>query len=119
MNHKENKILKIIIKLRKFSKDREWDHYHSPKNLVMALSVEVSELVEIFQWKSQEESMKLTSKNKKQVIAEVGDIMLYLLLFCDKLGIDFLNAADTKLIINKRKYPISKSKGVFTKYSER
>ncbi len=92
MNHKESKILKIIKKLRKFSKDREWDHYHSPKNLVMALSVEVSELLEIFQWKSQEESVKLTSKNKKQVIAEVGDIMLYLLLFCDKLDIDLLVA---------------------------
>ena len=76
-------IEKINKKLKKFSGDRDWDKYHSPKNLAMALSVEVSELVEIFQWLDGEESKKLDNKTINLVKEEVADILIYLLRFSD------------------------------------
>ncbi len=106
-------------KLREFAAKRDWDKFHSAKNLSMALSVETSELVEIFQWLTEQESLNLNDKQISKVQEELADIFLYLLRMSDILDIDLFEAADKKLAVNEQKYPISKSFGNATKYSER
>ena len=104
--------------LRNFAKERDWDQFHSPKNLVMALSVEVSEIVEHFQWLTEQESSNLSDNKLSQVKEEIADVFIYLLRLSDKLGVDILQEARKKLLINAKKYPIEKSKGNAKKYSE-
>jgi len=104
--------------LRNFAKERDWDQFHSPKNLVMALSVEVSEIVEHFQWLTEQESSNLSDNKLSQVKEEIADVFIYLLRLSDKLGVDILQEARKKLLINEKKYPIEKSKGNAKKYSE-
>ena len=108
----------LVIKLRKFAEEREWDKYHSPKNLTMALSVEVAELVEHFQWKTEKESYELNPDTREMVKDEIGDIFLYLIRLSDKLGIDLMEAAREKIEKNKLKYPVELSKGNAKKYKE-
>ena len=110
------KIKKII---RKFSSDRNWDKFHTPKNLSMALSVEASELVEIFQWLSQEESKNINSKDIQYVKDEVADILIYLIRIADKLDIDLEEAILEKIEKNNKKYPIDLSKDNAVKYNKR
>jgi NTP pyrophosphatase (non-canonical NTP hydrolase) len=104
--------------LRKFAKDRDWEQFHSPKNLAMAISVEVSEIVEIFQWMTEEKSQKLNGKNLENLEEEIGDVMNYLVALADKFGIDPLEAAKKKLVINDKKYPASLVRGSSMKYNE-
>ena len=103
-------IVKINKKLKKFSSDRDWDKYHSPKNLAMALSVEVSELVEIFQWLDGEESKKLDNKTINSVKEEVADILIYLLRFSDFFDIRHGNKTKTKETQKKTKRKQKKTK---------
>ena len=91
----------LIKKIRKFRQERNWDQYHSPKNLVMALGVEVSELAEHFQWLTEEQSGNLSPDKLAAVKEEVGDVLIYLANLCDKLGIDSIAAAQDKLEKNK------------------
>lgn len=91
--------------LNEFSKERGWDKFHSPKNLSMALSVESSELLEIFQWLSEEESNNLSSKKKEHAKTEVADIAIYLLRICNKLDINLEQAILEKIEESKKKYP--------------
>ncbi len=109
------KILEII---NKFSDDRDWDRFHSPKNLVMALTGEVGELNEIFQWLTEEESYLFTSDEKLHVKDEVADIAIYLLRICMKLDIDLEDAILQKMKKNDEKYPIEKAKGSAKKYTK-
>ncbi|QTN38187.1 nucleotide pyrophosphohydrolase [Cryomorphaceae bacterium] len=111
----------LIIELRKFALDREWDKYHNPKNLVMALSAETGELVEIFQWLTEEESLKerISPKDYDHCKQEIADIFLYLIRLSDKLEVDLLEAAKDKIKLNAQKYPVSLSKGNATKYNKR
>jgi dCTP diphosphatase len=111
-------IAKIVHRLREFIAERDWDQFHSPKNLSIALSVEVSEILEIFQWMSDEESGQLSSLKLNTVKEEIGDITIYLLLLADKLGINILQAASDKIKINESKYPADKSRGTSKKYNE-
>ncbi|MEX2964335.1 nucleotide pyrophosphohydrolase [Microbulbifer sp. TYP-18] len=104
--------------LRKFAQARDWDKFHSPKNLSMALAGEAGELLELFQWLTEEESKNLTQKQRKEVEEEVADVFLYLLRLADRLNLDLLEAAKNKMIINKQKYPVSKVKGSSKKYTE-
>ena len=97
------KIKKI---LREFASERNWDKGHTPKNLSMALSVEASELVEIFQWLTQEESKNIDSKDIQSVKDEVADILIYLIRISDKLDIDLEEAVLEKIKKNADKYPI-------------
>ena len=97
--------------LRKFAKDRDWEQFHSPKNLAMAASVEVSEIVEIFQWMTEEESRILEGETLQNLEGEIGDVMNYLVALADKYGIDPIEAAKKKLAKNEKKYPIEKSFG--------
>jgi dCTP diphosphatase len=96
----------LLEQVKIFRRERNWDQYHSPKNLAMALIVEVSELVEHFQWLTQEESSTLPPDKLAEVQDEIGDILIYLANLCDKLGIDPLTAAQEKLKKNREKYPV-------------
>ena len=108
----------LIKKIKKFRREREWDQYHSPKNLAMALVVEAGELAEHFQWLTEEQSANLPPDKLAEVKEEVGDVLIYLANLCDKLGIDPIDAAHNKLEKNKEKYPVSKVHGKATKYSD-
>ncbi len=108
----------LIRELRKFARVRDWNQFHSPKNLAMALSVEVAEVVEHFQWLTEEESNRLSPDKLSKIKEEVGDVLLYLVNLSDKLGIDPLEAAKEKLAKNNLKYPADKVKGKSSKYTE-
>jgi dCTP diphosphatase len=108
----------IRIRLREFSDERDWDQFHSPKNLSMALSVEVSELVECFQWLTEEQSHSLTAEQQAAVIDEIADVQMYLILLADKLGVDIPTAIEQKVKKNEEKYPIEKVKGNSKKYDQ-
>lgn len=95
----------IQHQLKAFSAARNWEQFHSPKNLSMALSVEVAELVEHFQWMTEEDSRKLQGQKLDEVKDEVADVLLYLLQICNQLDIDPVDAAQKKLIKNAVKYP--------------
>lgn len=111
--------MKELIKaLREFAKERDWEQFHSPKNLAMALSVEVGEIVEIFQWLSQEESKNLSGKKLEKIKEEIGDVMIFLTNLADKFGIDPVEAAKEKIKINRLKYPAELVKGKANKYTE-
>lgn len=109
---------KIINKLRKFNKERDWEQFHTPKNISMALSVEASEIVEIFQWLTAEQSKELSDQRLSHLKEEIGDVFLYLLNLADFYNIDILEAASEKMIKNGKKYPIEKSRGLAKKYNE-
>ena len=110
---------KVKRKLKEFSDERDWDQFHNPKNLAMALSVEVSELVEIFQWLTSEESKNLSSKDLESAKEEIADIMIYLLRLSEKLNINIDEAVKEKIEINKTKYPVELSKNNAIKYNKR
>jgi NTP pyrophosphatase (non-canonical NTP hydrolase) len=103
-------------RLQDFAKDRDWDQFHSPKNLSMALIAEAAELIEHFQWLTQEQSSNLSDKKLKQVEQELADILIYLVRISDKLGIDLVRAANEKIDLNTVKYPADKVKGSAKKY---
>ena len=105
-------------KLRKFANDRDWDQFHSPKNLSMALSVEVAEIVEHFQWLTEEQSNNLSQDKLTDIESELADTFIYLIRLADQLGIDLLEAAKNKININEQKYPVEKVKGSAKKYTE-
>jgi len=108
----------LMKELREFASERDWEQFHSPKNLAMALSVEVAEIVEIFQWLTQEESRNLNADRSQKVKEEIADVMIFLTNLADKLGIDPLEAAKEKVQINREKYPASIVKGKADKYTE-
>jgi len=114
-------IKKYQEKVRHFVSERDWEQFHNPKNLVMALSVEVSELVEIFQWLTLEQSNAIiqSKKEMKEINDEVADAFIYLIRLCDKLDIDLEKAVHEKMKTNGEKYPISTSKGIATKYNKK
>jgi dCTP diphosphatase len=109
---------KLQQKLREFSEAREWEQFHSPKNLACALSVEASELLEHFQWMKEEESRILPKDKLIEVEAEIADIFCYLLMISDKLGVDLIEATNKKIAFNESRYPIEKSKGRSDKYTK-
>jgi len=104
--------------LRRFAEERDWEQFHAPKNLVMALAVEAAELMEHFQWLSEEESGRLPAAKLAAVREELADVFIYLLRAADRLGVDLLEAAREKMAVNARKYPVEKSRGHKRKYTE-
>jgi NTP pyrophosphatase (non-canonical NTP hydrolase) len=104
--------------LRQFAAERDWDQYHSPKNLAIAVSVEAGELLELFQWLSEADSHSLSSDHVAKVREEMADVLLYLIRLADRLNIDLLIAARDKLAVNAKKYPIDKARGSRRKYTE-
>ena len=113
--------IKVIQnELQRFAEERDWEQYHSPKNLAVAISVEASELMELFQWCSDEQSYEmLNSKiNKQRVEEEIADVFLYLLRFADRFNIDLEKVAKEKMAANRKKYPIALCRGKATKYDK-
>lgn len=108
----------LIKKLRKFADDRDWEQFHSPKNLSMALAVEAGEILECFQWLTEEQSKNLDPEALRRVKEEIGDVQIYLARLADQLGFSPLEAAEEKLKQNIRKYPAEKVKGKAKKYTE-
>ena len=105
-------------RLREFADTRDWNQFHSPKNICMALSVEVAEITEHFQWLTEEQSRNLAQKKLDEVATELADTLLYLVRLADKLDIDLLSAAYNKIELNEQKYPVEKSRGNAKKYTE-
>ncbi len=108
----------LTQQLRQFAAERDWDQFHSPKNLATALAVEASELLEHFQWLKDEESASLDAKRLREVSLELADVFLYLLRLSDKLGVDLLAVAREKIGLNAAKYPVELSRGSHRKYTE-
>ena|SRR6266480_6528 len=104
--------------LRDFADAREWNQFHSPKNLAIALSVEAGELLEHFQWLSDQESLILPHDKLLKIKDEMADVLLYLIRLADLLKVDLIKAADTKIEANARKYPVEKARGSAKKYTE-
>lgn len=100
-----SEIRELAKQLAQFSEERDWSQYHNPKNLVMALTNEVGELVEHFQWRSPEESEQLNDQTKEAVRLELADVFIYLVRLADRLDVDLVEASQDKLVINARKYP--------------
>jgi NTP pyrophosphatase (non-canonical NTP hydrolase) len=113
-----DEIKKLQEILAEFAQEREWDQFHSPKNLSMALSIEASELMELFLWKTEEESFQLKSEAEGPLKEELADVFLYLLRLSSLLDIDLIQASLEKIKINREKYPISLSKGNNKKHSQ-
>lgn len=105
-------------RLRAFALERDWDQFHSPKNLSAALAVEASELLEHFQWLKEDESFDLSPEKRAKVAEEIADVLLYLVRIADKLDIDVLDAALRKIETNGKKYPVEKAKGSMRKYTD-
>jgi dCTP diphosphatase len=115
---KSESIQQLTEHLRKFAAERDWEQFHSPKNLAMALSVEVAEIVEHFQWLTEQQSRDLDAAKKAEVEEELADALIYLVRLADQLKIDLLEAAEQKLAVNEAKYPAEKVRGSARKYSE-
>jgi dCTP diphosphatase len=109
---------RLEVDIKKFIRERDWEQFHSPKNLAVGLSVEASELLEIFTWLTDEESKSVGPDKISMVKDEVGDILIYLLDFCSMMGLDPIECATQKQIKNSKKYPIAKAKGNATKYTD-
>ena len=113
-----DRIDKLRSQLAQFANERDWDQFHNPKNLAMALIAEAGELVEHFQWLSPQQSANLSPETKAEVALEIADVLLFLLRLADKLEIDPIAAAEQKMQLNAEKYPVEKSKGLATKYNK-
>jgi dCTP diphosphatase len=108
----------LARRLEQFANDRDWKQFHSPKNLSSALAVEAAELLENFQWLTEEQSRSLPTEKRDAVRKEIADVLLYLIQLSTALEIDPVEAAREKLILNERKYPADKARGTSKKYDE-
>jgi NTP pyrophosphatase (non-canonical NTP hydrolase) len=109
---------KLAAVLQQFADDRDWNQFHTPKNLSMALAAEAGELLEEFQWLTDKESCALTPDQRTRVSDEMADVFNYLVRLSSKLDIDLFEAAYNKIEKNARKYPVDKAKGNARKYTE-
>jgi dCTP diphosphatase len=113
-----SELLDLRDDLRTFAAERDWDQFHSPKNLAAALSVEAAELLEHFQWLSEADSRRLAPEQIEPVQQELADVLLYLVRLADKLDVDLVAAAKAKLALNALKYPVEKARGSSRKYTD-
>ena len=108
----------LTQRLRDFAADRDWERFHSPKNLAMALAAETGELMEHFQWLTEAQSRELDPSQRDLVAAELADVLLYLLRLADRLGVDLKTAAERKIAVNEKRYPVDRVRGSAKKYTE-
>lgn len=108
----------LRMRVNTFVEERDWAQFHSPKNLAMAMIVEAGELVEHFQWMTEQESLNLNAETIEQVGQELSDTFVYLLRIAEVCGIDLIDAANKKIALNAKKYPVEKAKGSNAKYTE-
>lgn len=116
--HSSDPLLALREALRRFAAERDWDQFHSPKNLAVALSVEAAELLEHFQWLTDEQSAALSPETRTRVSEEIADVLLYLIRLADRLDLDVIACATEKLRRNAEKYPIEKARGNAKKYTD-
>lgn len=108
----------IAVELREFAEKRDWEQFHSPKNLSSALVVEAAELLEIFQWMKEEESRSPDADTMERVKEEIADVQIYLVRIADILGVNIASAVKNKLAKNASKYPVEKARGSAKKYNQ-
>ena len=108
----------LAERLRAFARERDWEQFHAPKNLAMALAVEVAELMEHFQWLTEQQSAELPPAVKQQVAAELADVFIYTVRLADRLGVDLEPQVEAKILANAAKYPVEKCRGSARKYSD-
>jgi NTP pyrophosphatase (non-canonical NTP hydrolase) len=108
----------LNARLLAFARERDWEQFHTPKNLAMALAGEAGELLEHFQWLSEQQSAELSAEKKRQVAHELADILNYLVRLAERLDIDLLAAADEKIAINAARYPADRVRGDARRASE-
>lgn len=106
----------LAQRLKDFAQARDWGQFHSPKNLASALIVEAGELLEHFQWLTEDQSRQLDVDKKQAVAFEMADVLLYLLQMSNELGVDLVDAAQRKVVLNEQKYPVEQAKGSSKKY---
>jgi len=117
MSEAQDRLEALRDRLRGFVRERDWEQFHSPKNLAMAMIVEAAELVEHFQWTTEEESRNLEEAQRVKVEQEIADTFIYLLRLADVLGVDLIDAAHSKMTLNAQKYPAEKVRGRNDKYT--
>lgn len=113
----EDSLLELRDALRRFARERDWEQFHTPKNLAMALIGEAAEVVEHFQWLTPEQSADLDVSTREAVAMELADVLLYMVRLADVLGVDLAEAAQRKLLLNAKKYPADKARGRADKYN--
>lgn len=111
-------ISKITERLIAFRNERDWKQFHNPKDIAISLSLEASEVLEHFQWKSKEEIEQYVKNSKDEIGEELADVFNWILILSHDIGIDILEASDKKIKKNEAKYPIEKAKGRHTKYNK-
>jgi dCTP diphosphatase len=109
---------KLQQRLKKFAVDRNWEQFHSPKNIAMALSGEAGELIEHFQWLTEQQSYELDAEKKQEVALEMADIFIYLFRLAERLDINLVEKVSEKIEINEQRYPVEKVHGSSKKYNE-
>ena len=109
----------LTAQVRDFADARDWQQFHSPKNLAAAMTVEAGEVLEHFQWLTEAESESLNAEKRGQVELELADVLIYLVRLADRLDVDLIAAAARKIAINAQKYPVDQAKGSNKKYTER
>lgn len=114
----DDSIENLQSRLREFARNRDWEQFHSPKNLSMALIAECAELVEHFQWLTQAQSASLNSDKLEEVRLELADVFIYLIRIADRLGVDLIEAATDKIAINDQRYPAHRVRGDARRASE-
>jgi len=117
-NASPDSLVQLNQKLKQFVEDRDWSQFHSPKNLAMAMIVEAAELVEHFQWSTEDESYHMSPEKLDQVGHEIADTFVYLLRLAQVLNIDLIDVANNKIALNALKYPIEKARGKNNKYTD-
>lgn len=113
-----NELDDLNRRLREFAQRRDWEQFHSPKNLAMALAGEAGELIEHFQWLTEEESYRLPAEKLEEVRLEMADILIYLIRLSDRLGVNLMAAVEDKIGLNEKKYPAEQVRGSSKKYTE-
>jgi len=117
-DNRPDSIEQLRARVNQFVEERDWGQFHSPKNLAMAMIVEAGEVVEHFQWMTEADSRNLSAAQKEQVGQELSDTLVYLLRIAEVCDIDLLEAANKKIELNAKKYPVDKAKGSNAKYTE-
>jgi NTP pyrophosphatase (non-canonical NTP hydrolase) len=117
MPSKPDSLKTLSAQLARFAAARDWDQFHNPKNLAMALAGEAGEVLEHFQWLTPDQAANLPAATRAEVALECADVLLFLLRLAAKLDIDLAAAARKKMVLNARKYPIARSRGKATKYN--
>lgn len=113
-----DRMKRLLETIRKFAADRDWEQFHTPKNLAMAMSVEAAEVVELFQWLTESQSRELSRDQREHLADELADTFVYLLKLGDCFGIDLVEAAQRKMKKDALKYPVEKARGSAKKYDE-